>query len=108
MSAKDFRSQPEPAPINSGPAQAHLQAKSTAQSANGENCAKLAFEPNESEFSGGPGVRIPAKCGFFQAERKRIPKTEDSLAERGGFEPSVPRGLLWTEFGPSLAHYSVR
>jgi hypothetical protein len=32
--------------------------------------------------------RIPAKCAFFRAERKRIPKTEDSLAERGEFELS--------------------
>jgi hypothetical protein len=74
MSAKDFRSQPEPAPINSGPAQAHVQAKSTAQSANGENCAKLAFEPNESEFSGGPGMRIPAKCGFFSGREEENPE----------------------------------
>jgi hypothetical protein len=34
--------------------------------------------------------RIPAKCAFFRAERKRIPKTEDSLAERGEFELPVP------------------
>ena len=26
----------------------------------------------------------------FHAEKKRIPKTEDSLAERDEFEPSVP------------------
>jgi hypothetical protein len=32
----------------------------------------------------------------------------DSLAERHGFEPPVPRGLIWAEFGPSVAHYSVR
>jgi hypothetical protein len=30
------------------------------------------------------------------------------MAERGGFEPAVPRGLLRTEFGPSLARYSAR
>src|SRR6266481_6410905 len=30
------------------------------------------------------------------------------LAERGGFEPPAPRGLLWAEFSPSLAHYSAR
>ena len=30
------------------------------------------------------------------------------MAERDGFEPTVPRGLLWAEFGPSLAHYSAR
>jgi hypothetical protein len=44
----------------------------------------------------------------FHAEKKRIPKPEDSLAERGGFEPPVPRGFYGREFGPSLAHYSGR
>jgi hypothetical protein len=74
MSAKDFRSQPEPAPINSGPAQAHLQAKSTAQSANGENCAKLAFEPNESEFSGGPGVPDSGQMRVFSGREEENPE----------------------------------
>jgi hypothetical protein len=27
------------------------------------------------------------------------------MAERGGFEPSVPGGLYELEFGPSLAHF---
>jgi hypothetical protein len=31
---------------------------------------------------------------------------KDSLAEQGGFELPVPRGLLWTEFSSNLAHYS--
>src|SRR5258708_27095945 len=31
----------------------------------------------------------------------------DSLAEREGFEPWVPRGLLWAELGTSLAHHSA-
>jgi hypothetical protein len=44
----------------------------------------------------------------FHVEKKRIPKPEDSLAERGGFEPPVPRGLLWAEFDPNLARYSAR
>ena len=30
------------------------------------------------------------------------------MVERGGFEPPVPQGLLWTEFGPMLAYYSAR
>jgi hypothetical protein len=42
----------------------------------------------------------------FHAEKKRIPKTEDSLAERGGFEPSVPLELylggIRPEFGALL------
>ena len=32
--------------------------------------------------------RIPAKCAFFTQSDERIPKTEDSLAERDGFELS--------------------
>ena len=28
--------------------------------------------------------------------------------ERGGFEPPVPRGFLWAEFGPCLGHYLAR
>ncbi len=32
----------------------------------------------------------------------------DCMAERGEFEPPVPQAHLWTEFGPSLAHYSAR
>jgi hypothetical protein len=35
------------------------------------------------------------------------------MAERGGFEPPVPRGLLWAEFGPEFdvlfkPHKSIR
>ena len=29
------------------------------------------------------------------------------MAERGGFEPPVPLGFIWAEFGPSSAHYSA-
>ena len=36
------------------------------------------------------------------------PTDQDSLAERGGFEPPVPLELTWVEFGPILAHYSAR
>jgi hypothetical protein len=36
------------------------------------------------------------------------PGDRDSLAEREGFEPPVPQGLTWAEFGPGLAHYSAR
>ena len=39
---------------------------------------------------------------------RRLLQQPDSLAERGGFEPPVPLGLTWAEFGPSLAHYSAR
>jgi hypothetical protein len=45
-------------------------------------------------------------CLFYFADLagdERISKTEDSLAERGGFEPPVPLGLTWGEFGPILA-----
>src|SRR3984893_16896388 len=30
------------------------------------------------------------------------------LAERGGYEPPVPLGFVWAEFGLSLAQYSAR
>jgi hypothetical protein len=45
--------------------------------------------------------RLPDLCGHnvFRC---------DWLAERGGFEPPRPFRLSWTEFGPSLAHYSAR
>ena len=41
----------------------------------------------------------------FSADNAKI---ADWLAERGGFEPPVPRGFIWAEFGPRLAHYSAR
>jgi hypothetical protein len=45
--------------------QIHLQAKSTAQSANRENSSKLAFEPDEIVSPVDLGCRIPAKCALF-------------------------------------------
>jgi len=66
--------------------QIHLLAKSTAKSANREKSPKLAFEPDETGSPVDLGCRIPAKCAFFHAGDARIPKTEDSLAERGEFE----------------------
>jgi hypothetical protein len=44
------------------------------------------LNPDDSSSPVDLGCRISAKYAFFQAERKRIPKTEDSLAERVGFE----------------------
>jgi hypothetical protein len=69
--------------------QIHLQAKSTAKSADREKSPKLAFEPKRERFSGGPGVPDSGQMRVFQAERKRIPKTEDSLAEEVEFELTV-------------------
>ena len=43
-----------------------------------------------------------------QTKALRNPIIQDSLAERGGFEPPVPLALTWAELGPSLAHYSAR
>jgi hypothetical protein len=45
---------------------------------------------------------------LFRSSLAELQTEKDSLAERGGFEPPVPRGLLWAEFGPSLARYSTR
>jgi len=94
----DLPNRSEPAPINSGPAttlllfkvkrQVHLQAESTAKSANGEESPKLASEPRRGQFSGGPWVPDSGQMRVFRAAKQRIPKTEDSLAERGEFELS--------------------
>jgi hypothetical protein len=51
---------------------------------------KLAFEPQRVQFFGGLGVPDSGQMRVFHAVRKRIPKTEDSLAERSGFELPVP------------------
>ena len=49
-----------------------------------------------------PHMRAISAC-------KRIsPGDRDSLAERSGFELPVPLGFIWSEFGPSKAHYSAR
>jgi hypothetical protein len=42
------------------------------------------------QFSSGPEVPDSGQCAFFHAGDERIPKTEDSLAERGEFELLVP------------------
>jgi hypothetical protein len=56
--------------------QTHLQAKSTAQSANREKSPKLAFEPRRDQFSGGPGAPDSGQMRVFRAGDERIPKTE--------------------------------
>ena len=53
------------------------------------------------------GAHRPTR-GLFPHVNRINPGDLDSLAERGGFEPPVPRGLLWAEFGPCLAHHSAR
>ena len=94
----DLRSRSEHAPISDGPAttlllfkvrrQVHLQAESTAQSANGEKSSKLAFEPDETGSPVDLGCRIPAKCAFFTQLMRESRKPEDSLAEGVEFELS--------------------
>jgi hypothetical protein len=44
------------------------------------------------------GAHRPTR-GLFPHVNRINPGDLDSLAERGGFEPPVPRGLLWAEFG---------
>ena len=46
------------------------------------------------EFSGGPEVPDSGQMRVFHAEKKRIPKTEDSLVERSEFELPVPVSKL--------------
>ena len=70
-------------PYQQATALAHVQAKSTVQSANREKSPKLAFEPDKTGSPVDLGRRLPAKMRVFQPERKRIQKTEDWLAERG-------------------------
>jgi hypothetical protein len=70
--------------------QVRLLAKSTAKSANGEESPKLASEPRRGQFSGGPWAPDSGQMRVFRAAKQRIPKTEDSLAERGEFELPVP------------------
>jgi hypothetical protein len=68
--------------------QVHLQARSTAKSANREK-SNSRLNPDESGSPVDLGCRIPAKCAFF-TQKKRILKTKDSLAEQSEFELSVP------------------
>jgi hypothetical protein len=68
--------------------QVDLQAKSTAQSANREKSANLAFEPNETSSPGGPAVPDSGQMRVFHTVNERTPKTEDSLAEGVEFELS--------------------
>jgi hypothetical protein len=85
--------------------QVHLQAKSTAQSANREKSPKLAFEPRRDRFSGGPGVPNSGQMRVFHAANQRIPETEDWLAEGSEFELSgdfVNRQLRHAKASSSL------
>ena len=69
--------------------QVHLQAESTAQSANREKSSKLVFKLDETDSPVDLGCRIPAKCA------KRL------YVEQSGFEPSVPIRPLCFRVGPS-------
>jgi hypothetical protein len=68
--------------------QIHLQAKSTAQSANREKSPKLAFEPDETGSLVDLERRIPAQCAFFTQLMRESWQPEDSLAEQSEFELS--------------------
>jgi hypothetical protein len=50
--------------------QVHLQARSTAKSANREKSPKLAFEPRRERFSGGPEVPDSGQMRVFHAEEE--------------------------------------
>ena len=51
------------------------------------------------------GERIGPSTREFAAISGLYMNTTNWVAERGGFEPPVPRGLIRVKFGPSLAHY---
>jgi hypothetical protein len=55
-----------------------------------------------------PAVRNRPRRRVFRLSLAELQTEKDSMAERVGFEPPVPLGLAWAEFGPSLAHYSAR
>lgn len=50
----------------------------------------------------------PAHEGQFCLCSVEFAAFQDWLVERGRFEPPVPLGCIWAEFGPSSAHYSAR
>ena len=65
-----------------------------------------------SEFKplGGPSIVLSAPIELqktphareFRTILQRIRIIRDCVAERGGFEPPVPRGLLWAEIRPEF------
>ena len=80
----------------------------TASLANREIGRVLPANYRKVSFSGAVDhLNRAATARYFGQLSRRIPRDEDSLAERGGFEPPVPLGLTWAEFGPSSAHYYV-
>jgi hypothetical protein len=77
--------------------QTHLQAKSTAKSANREKSPKLASEPRRDQFSSGPEVPDSGQMRVFRTGDERIPKTEDWLADdAGSSEPLSELAILMT------------
>jgi hypothetical protein len=52
--------------------------------------------------------QISAPTRVSQAANERIPRTEDSPVERGGFEPSVPPEISCLEQNLELPSFSVR
>ena len=73
-----------------------------------ENRARIGCGRTNLSFSGplrsSKYANVPA-IFEFSAENAKI---ADWLAERGGFEPPVPREIVAAEFAPILAHYSLR
>jgi hypothetical protein len=62
-------------PYQQATALAHVQAKSTVQSANREKSPKLAFETRRDWFSGGPGAPDSGQMRVFHLADERIPET---------------------------------
>jgi hypothetical protein len=50
-------------------------------------------------------LRYYERRGLVPKPKRITSEDMDSLAERGGFEPPVPRGLLSAEFSPSLRNF---
>ena len=51
---------------------------------------------------------IGRRGAYFDDLPINYKRERDSLAERGGFEPPVPRGLLWARIRPEFGEYSAR
>jgi hypothetical protein len=96
----DLRRRSEHASINSRPATTLLCSKSEAGSIyclspppkvrTERNLQNSRLNPDETSSLVDLERRIPAQCAFFTQLMRESRKPEDSLAERGEFEPPVP------------------
>jgi hypothetical protein len=94
-----LRSRPEHAPINRRPHWPIYQLSPPPKVQTERNLQNSRLNPAETSSLVDLERRIPAKCAFFHSADERIPKTEDSLAERAEFELTgdLPRSVSHQE-----------